>query len=319
VNLKPNQNICHLKHCTLSKVTSSTIDFSYKDTDYSICFEDENGRFEKNTGFFITRQDGNPVDINLLSWLMLFFGEDTINPYAEPDTRFNFNRGDFDVDKNVFLSFVACVEKYPRSSHPKWKQDLIEKALSYYMCAVRTGLSLMPLNIGFFAMSIECLGNAYYGKRDRYFTLGQEKFVNIIKTRLKRYKKNVKFKDDVRKFEKYIHKELEVLHLLRNAYYGHSLLHLHDDKVNLINTLKEWYIQNGHSKTFAKVTFNFKHLDKIIAVESLSLYKVGLKLNRLLFFYFLGFARQIPFASHDFRTIGKKLEQHVIKVKPRTA
>lgn len=314
-----DEKLCHLKYCTIGKSTSSAFDFQYKGADYSIHFEDKRGRFEQGAGFLITRTDGKLVDISLLSWLMLFFGEDTIDPYAEPDTRFNFNRGDFDVDKDDFLKFIACIEKYPRASHPKWKQELIQNALSYYMCAVRTGFNLMPLNIGFFAMSIECLGNAYYGKRDKYFTLGENKFNLIIQARLKRYKRNLKFKDDTKKFERYLSKELKILHLLRNSYYGHSLLHLHKDKAVLIKALREWYIQNGHTNKFAQQTFNFKTLDKMITVESHSLYKVGLKLSRLLFFYFLGFSRQIPFASHDFRTIGKTVEKHIIKIKPQTA
>jgi len=317
MHLKINEKLSHFKYCEIGSIESDEIDFEYKGDKYLICFSDP--RVGKNAGYLIKRISNNSVDITLLLWLSLFFGEDALNPESEEDDRFISTRGEFNFKKDQFLGFIKKIEKYPCQSHAKWKQALVEKALLYYSCAICSSVNLMPLNIGFFAMTLECLGNAYYGKRDKYFNLGDKSFKKIINTRLKRYKKNTNYRPRTKEFEKYIEKEIEVIHLIRNAYYGHSLLHLKKDRDKLVETLIEWYARNGHSKKFSKLSFKSSRIDKDIQREAFGIYKIGLKLSRLLFFYFIGYSGNIPFATHDFFTIGKHRDNFVIKLKPRKA
>lgn len=317
MQLKINEKLSHFKYCEFGKIEFDEIQFYYKNDKYIINFLDP--RVGKNIGYSVTRLNNKSVDSTLLLWLSLFFGEDALDPEAEEDNRFISTRGTFDFKKDQFLIFINKIEKYPCKSHTKWKQELIEKALLYYSAAVRSSVNLMPLNIGFFAMSLECLGNAYYGKRDDYFTLGHKSFKKIINARLKRYKKSLNYKSSTKDFEKYLDKEIEVVHLIRNAYYGHSLLHLKEDRDKLVATLIEWYTRNGHSKKFSRISFKSNRIDTDLQREAFALYKVGLKLNRLLFFYFIGYSRNIPFATHDFSTIGNNKNKLVLKLQPRKA
>lgn len=317
MHLKPNEKLSHFKYCEIVYPEDKRIEFEFKGNEYLLDFSDS--RVGENAGYLVQRNTNEPIDSALLLWLSLYFGEDALDPEAEEDNRFTHTRGDFVLKTDQFHKFIQKVEKFPLKSHAKWKQDLVENALSYYSCALRSSVNLMPLNIGFFAMVLECLGNAYYGKRDKYFTLGDKHFKNIIKTRLKMYKKSTNFKQSTRDFEKYIDKEIEVIHLIRNAFYGHSLLHLKKDRDELVAVLREWYCRNGHSKKFANISFHPRRIDDDIQREAFGLYKVGLKLSRLLFFYFIGYSRHVPFATHDFSTIGKSRENYVVKLKPRKA
>jgi hypothetical protein len=62
--------------------------------------------------------------------------------------------------------------------------------------------------------------------------------------------------------------------------------------------------QNGHSKTFAAISFRSTRLREDVVHESFGLYKLGLRLNRLFIFLALGFSNAIPFATHDWSLLG---------------
>ena len=297
-----NEKIIYLKYSTIVCEKQSVV-FSWKGVNYSLFFEQTDRNSLKC--FKIIRKDNNYIDISLSSWLSLYFGEDTIDPFQRPDYRFNRLRGKFFLDENLLSRFLTLAEKIPYKSYPKWRQELFRLALSYYMVAIRSGINLMPINLGLFALSIECLANSHYGKRDNYFPLGSNKFNSIINARLKRYKRSLNYRDDIKKFQKYLEHEFKLLKLFRNFYYGHSSIHLHNNKVKMTKALREWYIGSGHTKEFANTSFRVNQINNNITRDAHSLYKIGLRLNRLLFFYYIGMSREIPFATHDFRTTGE--------------
>jgi len=125
-----------------------------------------------------------------------------------------------------------------------------------------------------------------------------------MKRKLKRYKKEQNQKKQIRNFEKRINLDINLLNLLRNSFYGHSLLHLDQDRKKLTNSLRDWYIRSGHNQKFAKLSFQKNRIEKDVVRESPALYKMGLRTSRLFLFMLLGITTSIPFASHDFKTIG---------------
>ena len=245
-----------------------------------------------------------PVDINLFLWLSVYFGEDFIDPFQEEDTRFSINRGNFEFNGEFLLTFLKAVEKMPPKSFPKWKQQLFEKAITYFSVAVRSGINMMPLTIGFFAMSLECIGNIRHSKRDKHYTLGDKRFLELMKTRLKRYKLNQSYKESAKTFQRLVVQDVDLVHKIRNAYYGHSMLHLKKDRHQLTDVLRAWYLRSGHDKKFTNLSFRVSRIDDDITREAHGLYKVGLRTSRLFIFMLLGFTKSIPFASHDFLAIG---------------
>jgi len=299
------EKIIHIKYC---RITSDVSEYSfvYKNIPYLMRFE--SSKFEKGLGVSLNNNSSafDHTDIEL--WLTLFFGEDFLNPFSEIDTRFNFVRGNFDFKIKEFDQFLKVIEDLPRKSYPIWKKKLFENAYVYYSAGVRTGFNLMPLNIGLFTMSLECIGNIVYGKRDKHFTLGNKHFVKLMNNRLKRYKQNDNYKNQVKAFEKFIKADIELLNQLRNSFYGHSLLHLSKDRKLLTDNLKKWYIRTSHDKKFTELSFKSNRIEKDVIRESPSLYKVGLRTSRLFLFMLLGLTRCIPFASHDFKTVGDMKE-----------
>lgn len=299
---KVNTQNVHLKYSTIiSPVQKAT--FRWKGKDYEIIFGGQ--RSAESIMFKIVQMDKrSSIDTSLLTWLSLYFGEDAIAPNQVSDTRFNFNRGHFDFDPIGFTHYIGMAEKLPYKSYPIWRRELLNLALSYYMAAIRTGVNLMPVTIGLFATSVETIANVYYGKRDRYFTLGDNWFNKIIQSRLKRYKQSPNYLKKARYYEKYLKSEFELLKLMRNYVYGHSLTHLRDEKQKLVESLREWFIRHGASKKISTLSFMNSRLHKDLVREAFPLFKLGLRLNRLLLFYYLGFTSSIPFASHDFSLTG---------------
>ena len=237
-------------------------------------------------------------------WLSVYFGEDFIEPFPEEDTRFSYNRGDFKLDTDNLSKFLKTTERLPPKSFPKWKKQLFDKAITYYSVAIRSGINMMPLTLGFFAMSLECIGNIRHGKRDKHFTLGDKRFLELMNTRLKRYKLNQKYKETAKTFQKLVIKDVELVHKIRNAYYGHSMLHLQKDRSQITEVLRAWYLRSGHDKKFTNISFRANRIDNDIAREAHGLYKVGLRTSRLFIFMLLGFTKTIPFATHDYLAIG---------------
>lgn len=321
MQIKLNEKLSHFKYCKIGKIERSNqrrkISFNYKGVSYTLNFSDS--RIIKDCGYSLTRNDGKFVDTDLLIWLSVYFGEDAVDPFSEPDSRFVSTRGTFDVYENHLQNFISKIEGFPRKSYPKWKQDLLNMALVYYSSGLRSGVNMMPISLGLFSVSLECLGNSLAKSHKINYSLGEKHFKGIILKRLKRYKQNVKYKESVKRFEKYMDRELEVIHVLRNSYYGHYLLYLPDNKRDVRKVLLNWYVRNGANKKFAKSSFKIKRIHEDVMRESHALYKVALKYNRLLIFYFLGYSQDIPFASHDFSLIGETRTNEVIALKSRRA
>jgi hypothetical protein len=191
------------------------------------------------------------------------------------------------------------VERLPSKSYPKWNQELFEMALSYYIIGLSSGIEMMPVNLGLFGLSIECLANVRYGKQNNYATLGEGRYKLLINERLKKYKKNPTYREQAKNFGKQLLEEFELLTSFRNNYYGHSLAHKKEVKKELTARLRSLYIRQGYETKYVRLTFRAHRIHEDIATEAHNIYKLGLKLNRLFFFYHLGITRDIPFASKD--------------------
>lgn len=107
----------------------SDIDFFWKNVAHKISFDRESVD-DKCTSLTVLRLDDGYLDPRLLHWLALFFGEGTREPYPVIDNRFNWMRGTLYVEETDFCNFIKKVENLPFKSHPRWKQELLEMALS---------------------------------------------------------------------------------------------------------------------------------------------------------------------------------------------
>lgn len=295
------KHIVHLKYCRIVS-KDKVFCFDYLRAPYKLIFVSEN--FDSEKVIIVENETKGQVDADLLLWLSVYFGEDFVAPFQEEDARFCDNRGDFEFNTDNFNKFLIATEKMPPKSFPKWKQQLFNKAIIYYSVAVRSGINMMPLTIGFFAMTLECIGNIRHGKRDKFHKLGTKRFLELIKTRLKRYKLNQNYKESAKSFQKLVIQDVDLVHKVRNAYYGHSMLHLQKDRQQLTDVLRAWYLRSGHGKKFTNISFRTSRIDDDIAREAHGLYKVGLRTSRLFIFMLLGFTKSIPFATHDYLAIG---------------
>lgn len=295
------KKIVHLKYCRVVS-ENKIFCFYYLETPYKLIFESKS--FDNEKGVIIENETQEQVDTDLLLWLSVYFGEDFLAPLQEEDTRFCNTRGDFEFNVGAFNKFLRAIEKMPPKSFPKWKQQLFDKAITYYSVGIRSGINMMPLTIGFFAMTLECIGNIRYGKRNKHHTLGEKRFLELINTRLKRYKQNESYKESAKSFQKLVIQDVDLMHKVRNAYYGHSMLHLQKDRQQLTDVLRTWYLRSGHGKKFTNISFRTSRIDDDITREAHGLYKVGLRTSRLFIFMLLGFTKSIPFATHDYLPIG---------------
>jgi hypothetical protein len=75
--------------------------------------------------------------------------------------------------------------------------------------------------------------------------------------------------------------DVQLLMHLRNAFYGHSLLHLRKDSSRLVKELRTWAMRYGYRRKLANVTFKSDNLRNGIVHKAFALYKLGLRLNRL--------------------------------------
>ena len=306
------QRVIHFKQCTVTS-DEEYFEFTYLGTGYKLGFHSEH--FDNKKGATLEYNNSGHIDTKLLLWLSVYFGEDFVDPRQKADSRFVDNRGDFELSTSDLARFLRTTENMPPKSYPKWKRQLLDNAITYYSAAIRSGLNLMPLTIGLFGMSLECIGNLYYGKRDKHFSLGNKKFRELLNTRQKRYKQSATYRQKAKELQKFVDQDIELIHAIRNAYYGHSLLHLQKDRENLVQNLRNWYLRYGHSKKFTNLSFRVSRVDNDVAREAHGLYKVGLRTARLFIFMLLGFSSSIPFASHDFRSIGdmQKLKSNNIQ------
>lgn len=290
-------HVVHFKHCRVVCPETNLV-VSFQGQQYSLLFSSNN--FDLGKGAVVKNLSGRFVESDLLLWLSVYFGEDFIDPSQSMDTRYSNNRGDFNLDIKNFKVFLKAAEKMPSKSYPLWKKRLFDNVVIYYSVALRSGVNAMPLTMGFFGMSMECVGNLLCGKSERYYTLGTYKFNSLINTRFKRYKKIPKHAAHIKRWQKFINGDTALVHALRNAFYGHSLLHLDKDRKEVTNSLRDWLIRAGYSKKVAEQCFRNKSLENSIQIYAAPLYKVGLRSSRMLIFMLLGFTTSIPLAEYDY-------------------
>lgn len=298
-----NCTLVHIKHCRL-RCRDSQISVIFRGNTYVLNFQSE--AFHVGKGVVVQGSPGSAVDPNFLAWLSVYFGEDFLNPSQEVDTRYSYNRGDFDVNRQDFQRFMAAASRFPRSSHPKWKVQLIDYALIYFTMGLRSGLNYMPVTIGFFGVSLECVGNVVHENPDDYQMLGALRFKELINKRFARHKRNPKTRDETKRWQKYIEADISLILLLRNMCYGHLKLHTRKGRMEIVQALRDWYIRAGSTKKHAVWMFKERRLETDLQVNAASLYKVGLRTSRLLIFMLLGFSRSIPFATHDYLPLGDR-------------
>lgn len=290
-------HVVHFKHSRVNCLGLS-FDICFQGRNYALVFSSE--KFDAGKGVVVSNLSGQFVEPDLLLWLSVYFGEDFVEPSQKADTRYSNNRGVFNLDVKNLKVFLRAAEKAPGKSYPLWKKRLFDSAIIYYSVALRSGVDMMPLTMGFFGMSMECVGNLIYGKSDNYHTLGKFRFNGLINTRFKRYKKISKHASDIKSWQKVINGDTALIHTLRNAFYGHSLLHLSKDRKDVVCALREWLSRAGYSKKVAEQCFSSKTLEGAIQIHAAPLYKVGLRSSRLLIFMLLGFTTSIPFAEYDY-------------------
>jgi hypothetical protein len=295
-----SEKVIHLRYCRIV-AASETMPVRFEGVEYTLSFVD--ARFVPQKGFTINRASEGFIPPDFLLWLSLYIGEDAIDPFQEVDTRFVSERGDFRIDQDSLQQFLVAAERAKHRRWPRWKRELFDNALIYFSAAVRSGVNMMPLNLGFFALSLECLGNVRYGKRDRHFTFGEQHFLGTLTARLAKLKTDPVKKPGVKAFEKRLKADVQLLMHLRNAFYGHSLLHLRKDRSALVMELRKWATRYGYSRKVADLSFKSDDLKKGIVNKAFALYKLGLRLNRLFLFFALGFSRKVPFATHDFQIL----------------
>jgi hypothetical protein len=295
-----SEKVVHLRYCRIV-AAGETVAVHFEGVEYTLSFVDT--RFVLQKGFTVGRASEGFISPDFLLWLSLYIGEDAIDPFQEVDTRFVDQRGDFRIDQKSLQRFLTAAERAKHRRWPHWKRELFDNALIYFSTAVRSGVKMMPLNLGFFALSLECLGNVRYGKRDKHFTFGDQHFLGTLTARLAKLKADPAKKVGVKTFEKRLKADVRLLMHLRNAFYGHSLLHLKKDRSRLVTELREWAMRYGYQRKVANVSFKSDDLKKGIVSKAFALYKLGLRLNRLFLFFALGFSRNVPFATHDFHIL----------------
>lgn len=299
-NSNSTEKIVHLRYCRIV-TANEKMAVHFEGIEYILSFVD--ARFVPQKGFVVGRATEGFISPDFLLWLSLYIGEDAIDPFQEVDTRFVNQRGDFRISQESLQRFLVAAERAKHRRWPRWKRELFDNALIYFSTAVRSAVKMMPLNLGFFAVSLECLGNVRYGKRDKHFSFGDQHFLGTLTTRLAKLKADPARKPGIKAFEKRLKADVQLLMLLRNAFYGHSLLHLKKDRSRLVAELRKWAMRYGYQPKFAKLSFKSDDLKKGIVNQAFALYKLGLRLNRLFLFFALGFSRDVPFATHDFQML----------------
>src|SRR5438552_53072 len=175
----------HLRYCSILPA-EPVISLKWRGSNYELDFSATN-RPERVSFMLNCPSECHSNEGQLVRWLSIFFGEDISNPRQIEDSRFCFVRGRMHVDGESLRRFLNRAERVPFKSYPKWRKELLDHSLNYYIAAVGAGLNLMPVTLGLFAVSIEGLGNAYRGDRKNYRTLGQKPCSEIISSRLGRY------------------------------------------------------------------------------------------------------------------------------------
>ncbi|HBK4691823.1 TPA: hypothetical protein LLS49_004967, partial [Serratia marcescens] len=288
------------------------IDFVFKGRVYLIDFNDD--RVEKGYGYCVKSIDGNHVEWILLQWLTLYFGESADDPYAVRNNTYFLERGYQVFDKKVFLKFMVKVSKFPFSSYPEWRNELLRKSLAMYCVGVRLSVDYMPITVGCFALSIEGLSNAYLNDRHKYKMLGSKPYKKLINKRLMRLKRSKKNGEEARRFSKYIEQEIDVITEIRNAYYGHTLMHSTKERNKLISVMDTWAVKHGWDRKNSKrKAYRSSMAEKNLGgVHSGPICKLSMNTNRLLFFFYFNLIRDLPFTEHDFTLFGANSNEYTL-------
>ncbi len=294
-------NIHHiyLRHSIIVSKTS-VIPLTWRGLSYELVFDAADSAESKSLRLR-TGRSFETGQSQLLTWLSIYFGENFLRSEQTSGYRLYSLRGRLFLDDEHLRHFLQRAEKVPFKSHPLWRNELLDLAFSYYVSALTCGLNLMPVTLGLFGVSIEALINAYNGKRDDYKTLGKKPYQQLIEARLGRYKGTC-HETWAKEFQQRVENDLELLAAVRNYTYGHSLIHTAKSRERLSKQLQSWYQRNGLSSEFSKASFPKRKLRIGLSTgRALGLYKVGLFLNRLLIFWYLGHVMSIPFAEKDLR------------------
>jgi hypothetical protein len=288
----------HLRYSAIVP-SASVVRLEWRGHNYKLIFDEgdssENRMLKLASGRFASSHS------QLLTWLSVYFGEDFLNPNQTPDYRRCHLRGKLYLDCGHLQQFLKRAEKLPFKSHPLWRSELLDLSLSYYLVALGAGINYMPVTLGLFAVSIEALVNAYIGSREEYKTLGRKPFEELLRARLVRYV-GTSHEPWAKSFQQRIEADLALLTAVRNYTYGHSLIHTPKNRDRLCKELRDWYKRNGLSSKFSEISFPKRKLRVSLAAgNALGLFKVGLFLNRLLIFWYLGYVVSVPFAEKDLR------------------
>jgi hypothetical protein len=309
------KTINHFKHCRIEN-PENVVNFDFFGNKYELRFS--SASFDLGKGAVLSSLSDLSIDQELLVWLSVFFGEDFTEPFQKMDTRNSSNRGNFDVDEKLLQKFLNAASRSINRISPKWKKSLMDDVLRYYVVGLRSGLSMMPLTLGFFGLSMECVGNLVSNQKIKYHTLGGFAFNKLINKRFERHKKNSKNSEDFKRWQKLINSDSAMIHAIRNAVYGHSMLHLQKERKNIVELLRNWLVRGGATKKTANFWFKSDRLELDLQVMAAPLYKVGLRSSRLLIFMLLGFSSSIPFAEDDYLPIGRRIPNEPMKFNDMT-
>lgn len=304
--------IIHLKHCYIDD-PDSIWSVSYDGVEYELNFKHEG--FDAGKVITISAGGHHIDNVEFLAWLSVFFGEDCIEPFQKEDTRQSFNRGKFEAEQNQLQSFLDAASHNERNPKNDWEKALFKETVRYYLVGLRNGLSMMPLTIGFFGLSMECVGNLVSDQNGKYHMLGSFAFKRLIKHRFEPYKRDPQneHRDGFKAWEKIIVADSELVHAIRNAVYGHSFLHIPKERKALVGHLHKWLGRAGAPEEDQKFWFREDRLELDLQTRAAGLYKVGLRSSRLLIFLYLGIVEFIPFAEYDYKPFGEPVRNRTMK------
>ena len=298
-----NSQVIQFKFCYVGAKPYNT-QFSWCGVRYKLMLPYCN--YERNTEILLSPSPdfSTSEGTRLLSWLSLYFGEDCFQHSTLTDARFCFNRGLFILDEENLQRYLDRVARLPYKSHALWRQRLFEKSVNYAVGAIRSGVTNMPVSMGLHAVSIEILANAYFGERTKYMTLGSSPFNRLLKEKLKSAKRGEKNRAAAKKFEKDVKADMVLLTDLRNATYGHEMLHVPDKAKKLQSELQKWCRRNGASAKTTSRVYNVSNMERTLVRDWPALYKLSLRQSRIFFFLYIGMIRSMPYATYDFSIVG---------------
>jgi len=268
-------------------------------------------------GYCLKSTDGRPVERYLLQWLTLYFGESADDDYAVRNNTYYIERGYQTFNIIQFNKFIKKVSKFPFSSYPKWRNELIRKSLVAYCMGVKFSIPTMPITVGQFALSIEGLSNAYLNNRNKYSTIGSKPYKKLINNRLMKLKKSKSFGGYAKRLSTYLEQEIDVITELRNVYCGHSLIHSKKERDKISSVMNKWSVKHGWDRESSKrKAYRVSILEQTLAMHSSSIYKLSMNTNRILFFFYFNLIRELPFTKYDFTLIGLGLKEGLVVEHP---